>query len=248
MENDLWRKGILWVFATLYRDSTSEHTATHCNTLQHTATHCNILQHTATATHCNTLQHTTTQCNILQHTATHCSVSQSTSLYTPLAKNILKIHLYSHKSSVQPFYIISIPNLAMYYASLQPAQYMSQIGSVLDNLSKGEKQKAHAGCCVALQSGISRKGENKAWECALAVKLHWKIHKSKSGYVLTLVVATYSLFEEPYIPHQKSPIFPVKQIKFGGRLTRNQMYLPQVHLTKYEILSKAINWRARPGY
>ena len=34
--------------------STSNHNATHCNTLQHTATHCDTLRHTAT--HCNTLQ------------------------------------------------------------------------------------------------------------------------------------------------------------------------------------------------
>ena len=205
-------------------------TATPCNILQHNATHCNCntLQHTATHCNCNTLQHTATHYNPLQHTATHisthCSVSRSTSLYTPLAKNILKIHLYSHKSSVQPFYIISIPNLAMYYASLHPAQYMSQIGSELDNLSKGEKQKAHAGCCVALKSGISRKGENKTWECALAVKLHWKIHESKSGYVLTLVVATYSLFEEPYIPYQKSHIFPIKRAIYS---LSKEPYIPR---------------------
>jgi len=38
---------------------TSQHTATHCNTLPHTATHCNA---------CNTLQHTAIYCNTPVHT------------------------------------------------------------------------------------------------------------------------------------------------------------------------------------
>jgi len=40
------------VFIEVRITYSSQHTATHCNTLQHTATHCNTLQHTAT--HCNT--------------------------------------------------------------------------------------------------------------------------------------------------------------------------------------------------
>jgi len=51
--------------------TSTQYTATHCNTLQHTTTHYNTLQRTAT--HCNTLQHTATHCNTLQHTATHCN-------------------------------------------------------------------------------------------------------------------------------------------------------------------------------
>ena len=88
----------------IHQNTTTQHAATHCNTLQHTATHCNTLQHTAT--HCNTLQHTATKdtdmsaidtelwisntrihqntttqhtathCNTLQHTATHCNTLQ----------------------------------------------------------------------------------------------------------------------------------------------------------------------------
>jgi len=53
---------------------TSQHTATHCNTLQHTAAHWYTLQHMAP--HCTNLQHTAAHCATLHNTAMHCTTLQ----------------------------------------------------------------------------------------------------------------------------------------------------------------------------
>jgi len=68
--------------------TSTQYTATHCNTLQHTTTHYNTLQRTAT--HCNTLQHTATHCNTLQHTATHIHMRDSPAGFPEVTQVIRK--------------------------------------------------------------------------------------------------------------------------------------------------------------